>query len=59
MHHMCETWSQHTWCLCSRPGFRPLKSGCDRVKPEFEFRGTNQIEGGYYEVFYIIYMVNS
>jgi hypothetical protein len=30
MHHMCETWSQHTWCLCSRPGFDPLKSGCDR-----------------------------
>jgi hypothetical protein len=29
MHHMCETWSQHTWCLCSRPGFGPLKSGCD------------------------------
>ena len=29
-HHMCETWSQHTWCLCSRPGFGPLKSGCDR-----------------------------
>jgi hypothetical protein len=27
---MCETWSQHTWCLCSRPGFGPLKSGCDR-----------------------------
>jgi hypothetical protein len=26
---MCETWSQHTWCLCSRPGFGPLKSGCD------------------------------
>jgi hypothetical protein len=29
MHHMCETWSQHTWWLCSRPGFGPLKSGCD------------------------------
>jgi hypothetical protein len=29
MHHMCETWSQHTWCLCSRPGFGPLKLGCD------------------------------
>jgi hypothetical protein len=29
MHHMCETWSQHTWCLCSRPGFGPLKPGCD------------------------------
>jgi hypothetical protein len=29
MHHMCETWSQHTWCLCSHPGFGPLKSGCD------------------------------
>jgi hypothetical protein len=26
---MCETWSQHTWCLCSRPDFGPLKSGCD------------------------------
>jgi hypothetical protein len=30
MHHMCETWSQHTWCLCPRPGFGPLKPGCDR-----------------------------
>jgi hypothetical protein len=30
MHHMCETWSQHTWCLCSRPGFGLLQSGCDR-----------------------------
>ena len=20
IHHMCETWSQHTWWLCSRPG---------------------------------------
>jgi hypothetical protein len=30
IHHMCETWSQHTWCLCSRPGFGSLKSGCDR-----------------------------
>jgi hypothetical protein len=29
-HHMCETWSQHTWWLCSRPSFGPLKSGCDR-----------------------------
>jgi hypothetical protein len=29
MHHMCETWSQHTWCLCSRPGFGSLKPGCD------------------------------
>jgi hypothetical protein len=28
MHHMCETWSQHTWCLCLRPGFGPLKPGC-------------------------------
>jgi hypothetical protein len=33
MHHMCETWSQHTWCLCSRPGFGPLKPGCDTVGP--------------------------
>jgi hypothetical protein len=31
-HHMCETWSQHTWWLCSRPGFGPLKSGCDRCR---------------------------
>jgi hypothetical protein len=29
MHHTCETWSQHTWCLCLRPGFGPLKPGCD------------------------------
>jgi hypothetical protein len=26
MHHMCETWSQHTWWLCLRPGFGPLKT---------------------------------
>ena len=30
IHHMCETWSQHTWWLCSRPSFGPLKPGCDR-----------------------------
>jgi hypothetical protein len=30
IHHMCETWSQHTWWLCSRLGFGPLKPGCDR-----------------------------
>jgi hypothetical protein len=30
IHHMCETWSQHTWWLCSRPGFGPLKPWCDR-----------------------------
>jgi hypothetical protein len=35
MHHMCETWSQHTWCLCSRPGFGPLKPGCD-ISPPLE-----------------------
>jgi hypothetical protein len=29
IHHMCETWSQQTWWLCSRPGFGPLKPGCD------------------------------
>jgi hypothetical protein len=29
-HHMCETWSQHTWWLCSRPGLGAPKSGCDR-----------------------------
>jgi hypothetical protein len=29
IHHMCETWSQHTWWLCSRLGFGPLKPGCD------------------------------
>jgi hypothetical protein len=28
IHHMCETWSQHTWWLCLRPGFGPLKPGC-------------------------------
>jgi hypothetical protein len=26
---MCETWSQHTWCLCSRPGLGAPKPGCD------------------------------
>jgi hypothetical protein len=26
---MCETWSQHTWCLCSRPGLYAPKPGCD------------------------------
>jgi hypothetical protein len=30
IHHMCETWSQHTWWLCSRPGLGASKSGCDR-----------------------------
>jgi hypothetical protein len=39
MHHMCETWSQHTWCLCSRPGFGPLKSGCDNG-PKIEVQST-------------------
>jgi hypothetical protein len=29
IHHMCETWSQHTWWLCSRPGLGALKPGCD------------------------------
>jgi hypothetical protein len=29
IHHMCETWSQHTWWLCSRPGLGAPKSGCD------------------------------
>jgi hypothetical protein len=27
---MCETWSQHTWWLCSRPGLGAPKPGCDR-----------------------------
>jgi hypothetical protein len=31
IHHMCETWSQHTLCLCSRPGLGAPKSGCDRA----------------------------
>jgi hypothetical protein len=26
IHHMCETWSQHTWWLCLRPGFGPPKT---------------------------------
>jgi hypothetical protein len=30
IHHMCETWSQHTWWLCSRPGLGALKPGCVR-----------------------------
>jgi hypothetical protein len=30
IHHMCETWSQHTWWLCSHPGFGPIKPGSDR-----------------------------
>jgi hypothetical protein len=29
IHHMCETWSQHTWWLCSRAGLGAPKSGCD------------------------------
>jgi hypothetical protein len=37
-HHMCETWSQHTWWLCSRPGLGALKSGCDK------FLGLNQLD---------------
>jgi hypothetical protein len=27
---MCETWSQHTWWICSRPGLGAPKPGCDR-----------------------------
>jgi hypothetical protein len=30
IHHMCETWSQHTWWWCSRPGLGAPKPGCDR-----------------------------
>jgi hypothetical protein len=30
IHHMCETWSQHTWWLCPRPGLGAPKPGCDR-----------------------------
>jgi hypothetical protein len=30
IHHMCETWSQHTWWLCSRLGLGAPKPGCDR-----------------------------
>jgi hypothetical protein len=30
IHHMCETWSQYTWWLCSRPGLGASKPGCDR-----------------------------
>jgi hypothetical protein len=30
IHHMCETWSQHTWWLCSCPGLGAPKPGCDR-----------------------------
>jgi hypothetical protein len=41
-HHMCETWSQHTWWLCSRPGFGPLKSGCD-IGPTKSLRGVEAI----------------
>jgi hypothetical protein len=33
IHHMCETWSQHTWWLCSRPGLGAPKSGCDTAPP--------------------------
>jgi hypothetical protein len=29
IHHMCETWSQHTWWLCSRPGLGAPKPECD------------------------------
>jgi hypothetical protein len=31
IHHMCETWSQHTWWLCSRPGLGAPKPGCDSL----------------------------
>jgi hypothetical protein len=30
IHRMCETWSQHTWWLCSRLGLGAPKPGCDR-----------------------------
>jgi hypothetical protein len=26
IHHMCETWFQHTWWLCSRPGLGAPKT---------------------------------
>jgi hypothetical protein len=32
IHHMCETWSQHTKWLCSRPGLGAPKPGCDTHK---------------------------
>jgi hypothetical protein len=28
--YMYETWSQHTWLLCSRLGLDAPKPGCDR-----------------------------
>jgi hypothetical protein len=30
IHHMCETWSQHTWYLCSRSGLGASKPRCDK-----------------------------
>jgi hypothetical protein len=51
MHHMCETWSQHTWCLCTRPGFGPLKPGCDNRAArgagvvDVAARGAGRIDG--------------
>jgi hypothetical protein len=45
IHHMCETWSQHTWWLCLRPGFGPLKPGCDKRKPiSIQVRDSNTKE---------------
>jgi hypothetical protein len=45
MHHMCETWSQHTWCLCSRPDFGPLKPGCDRRLGAWFLHGEGSFSG--------------
>jgi hypothetical protein len=28
---MCVTWSQHTWCLCLRPGLGAPKPECDTM----------------------------
>jgi hypothetical protein len=41
MHHMCETWSQHTWCLCSRPGLGAPKPGCDNTAATVRSRGDD------------------
>jgi hypothetical protein len=46
IHHMCETWSQHTWQLCLRPGLGAPKHGCDKtaILPKFG-EGTSSTAG--------------
>jgi hypothetical protein len=39
---MCETWSQHTWCLCSCPGLGAPKPGCDSDESSSDDEGEGK-----------------